>query len=334
MALTRVAAAKPTTAAAVRRASPAVQQAEVFNLGDRSQYSEGSSKFALVESDYALTFETALFQGFKPKPTDPNRVGVWIHFHPLVEGVEKPEPKFLSFGTNMEKSWMPSADGKSIVAVPGGPKAALPASTNWGIFHDSLINCGLENGVFTSDYSVLDGIHAHCAEIPEPEERKGFQSKTAEVTTETRRSNKVVVVTEILPEGKPWEGGGGIPEAGAAAAPAAPAAAARPAAGRTLARKPAAAVAAPAAVTDPEALTDDDLLGMADTVVGTVIGENPKGLSKASLITTAFTAVSKTNGDAVAQTLQEAVLNNDEVLGGILGALGYQIKGIMVKPIA
>lgn len=332
MSITRAAARPAATAGAARRgASPAVQQPEVFNLGDRSQYSEGGSLFTFVESDYALEFQIALFQGFKPKPTDPMRVGVWIHFHPLVEGVEKPESKFLSFGTNMEKSWMPSEDGKSIVAIPGGPKAPLMGMTNWALFLDSLTNSGLENGVFTGDISVLDGMHAHCAEIPEPEERKGFQSKTAEVATASaRRPNKVVVVTEII--AKPWEGEGGIPEAEAAAAPAArpAAAAAKPITGRTLSRKP----AAPAAETDPAQMTDDDLLTLAEQVVSTIMAENPKGLTTSSLKTTAFEAVSKTNGDDVAQFVQENILNDAGTLGTVLGTLGYGVKGITVKPLA
>jgi hypothetical protein len=81
-----------------------------------------------------------------------------------------------------------------------------------------MYDCGLPEGIFTNDLSVLDGIHVHTQNILEPEDRKGFGSQTGEVAEE-RRSGLVPVVTEIKEDGKPWEGTGGIPEAAATPAP-------------------------------------------------------------------------------------------------------------------
>ncbi len=160
--------------------------------------------------------------------------------------------------------------------------------------------------------------------IPEPEERKGFQNKaaTGEAAQEERRAGTVAVVSEILDEGKPWEGTGGIPEA----APAKPAAKVN---GKVQTiKKP----AAPPPV--EEAAGDEDIQTAAINGISTVLEKNPNGCPKLVLRTGTFKAVKDSAGDDMANAVLEAFFGDDATLTALLGQVGYTISAGAIKPAA
>jgi hypothetical protein len=194
----------------------------------------------------------------------------------------------------------------------------------------SLFDSGLPNGVLQDDLSVLEGIHVHMANVPEPEDRKGFRAKTGEAS-EIQAPGTVAVVTEIKDDGKPWEGTGGVP---AETAPkpngkvphgtgqtAAPAAATRPAISRgATATTP----AAPASDTETIAFN-----GVSSVLM---TAGNSKGMGKLMLRTSTFKAVSANNGQEEAQKVVNTYFASDDTLNAILNPLGYKVAGPQVVP--
>src|SRR5271155_1825816 len=193
--------------------APAQAPSAGFNFGDMSAYSSGGG---IPEGDYVWTDLTVeMFQPTKLSgaTVGPAKLAVKVTMVPLPNG--EPREQHYSLGTNAHQSWQPNPEtGKSIVAVPGGPGTPPNASTNWAILVKSLFDSGLPNGILNDDLSVLEGIHVHMANVPEPEERKGFRAKTGEAA-EIQTPATIAVVTEIKDDGKPWEGTGGITEAAA-----------------------------------------------------------------------------------------------------------------------
>ena len=300
-----------------RRAAPAVG----FNFGDLSGYSSGG---VLPEGDYVWKDLTVqMFQGTKTDGSSagPARLGVIITLAPLAGGEDVTQ--FYSFGSKAHESWAPNPEtGKGIVAVPGGPGTPPNASTNWAVLVKSLADSGLPNGVLSDDLSVLEGMHVHMANIPEPAERKGFMSKTGEAAVEDR-PRTIAVVTEIKDDGKPWEGTGGIPEAKAATKPNGSArAAATPKATPTRAVAPTQAASAS---------PSDDVESAAINGVSAVLEKNPNGCPKLLLRTSTFKAVQEATNQATASKVIDAYFKSDADLNGLLGPLGYVLAGGQVK---
>ena len=292
-----------------------------FNFGDMSSYSSGGG---LPEGDYVWTDLTVeMFQPTKQtgEKVGPAKLAVKITMAPLGGGEAREQ--HYSLGTNAHQSWQPNPEtGKGIVAVPGGPGTPPNASTNWAFLIKSLIDSGLPNGILQDDLSVLEGIHVHMANVPEPEERKGFVSKTGEAG-EVQAAKTIAVVTEIKDDGKPWEGTGGVPTEQAANKPngktAAHAATTRPAPSRTAT---APTPAAPAA--------SEDLETAAITGISAVLEKNPNGVGKLILRTSTFKAVSTAQGQEMAQKVINNYFNSDDNLNGILNQLGYKVTGTQV----
>jgi hypothetical protein len=299
-----------------------------FNFGDMTAYSTGGG---IPEGDYCWTdLMVEMFQPTKltGQQVGPAKLAVKITMVPLPNG--EPREQHYSLGTNAHQSWQPNPEtGKSIVAVPGGPGTPPNASTNWAMLVKSLFDSGLPNGILSDDLSVLEGIHVHMANVPEPEERKGFRAKTGEAG-DIQAPGTIAVVTEIKDEGKPWEGTGGIVEAGpkpnGKVPTAAQAAATRPAPLRTATVPP---KVAPATTT-----VSDDVETFAITGISSVL-EQPnyaKGVGKLILRTSTFKSVSATSGQEAAQRVINTYFSSDDNLNLILNPLGYKVSGVQVVP--
>lgn len=325
-------------AAAPPAPPPAV---EGVDFGDLAFYNQGS--FTLPEGDYAFYFDVRNHAFTRANGTQGEpRLGVMVAAYPLTGG--DPHEVFYSMGTKAGLSFQPNPDSavdglcKSLMAIPGGPAAGLPGSTNWNMLLKSLYDSGLEQGVFGNDLTVLDGLWAHTQNVPEPEERKNFGAKTGDVQEE-RRAGVISIVSEILEGGKPWEGGGGLPEEGQAPAPAAapaPRAVARPApvAARPVAAAPAARLAprpAPKAAAAPAA-EEVDTTQAALEGMGEVLSANEKGCARLLLKTGTFKAVSGKYGNDMAQAVIDEHFKDDASINAILGQHGYVIAGPNVKP--
>jgi hypothetical protein len=309
------------------------------NFGDLSMYVAGGG---LPEGDYIIKDASVLMYQAPANQTTgkqaPARLGVMltlIPFHDTDKGREYDEEKtqFYSLGTKAHESFAPNPEtGKGVVAVPGGPATTFNNSTNWAIFLKSLRDSGMPEGTFTNDSSVLEGIHAHFANIPEPTERAGFQAKTGEAAEE-RKAGTIAVVTEIKDDGKPWEGSGGIPDA-EAPAPAKASPKANP-------KGKVAPVAAKPATPSPKVATvttaspteaDEDVLAAASSAVAAVLEKNPKGCAKLILRTGTFKAVNEAAGAEVAQVVINTYFSDDASLNGLLGEMGFALKGTQVVP--
>lgn len=294
----------------------------------------------LPEGDYALEFNVQMHQSVDQNgnPRGPNRLGVMLTAHSLEDTNAEARTYFLSMGRNADKSFAPSEDGKSIVPVPGGPASTLPSSTNWAVFFKSLLDCdpGVAE-VVSTDISPLDGIHVHIANIPEPEERKSFQGGSmSEVEGQQgpRRPGVIPVVSEIKEDGKPWEGGGGVPEAEAPKAKAKPGAkpAAKAAPAKAAPAKPAAKAKpapAPAAGTD-----DEDVKTAALTGIGEFLEKNPSGGMKVLLRTTTHKKVTADFGAEMAQTVADTYFADDDALNALLAEVEFTIDKGKVIPVS
>lgn len=298
-----------------------------INFGDLAMYVAGGG---LPEGDYALEFNVVMHQAEKDGVAKgPARLGVMVSAYPLKAdrslGGEMKE-QFYSMGSKAHESFAPNPDtGKGLVAVPGGSASTFNNKTNWAYFLTSLENSGLPKGIFVNDISVLDGVWVHVTSIPEPEDRKGFATaKTAEVAEEPRKNGTIAVVSEILPNGAPWEGGGGIP----AAAPvdkAAPVVKGKPVIAAKAAVKPAPAKAPVAA-----GLSEEEVREAAEAGITAVLEKNPDGLSKLLLRTKTFASVTELFGDEAAQSVIDSFFGGDEELNSVLEGLGYKVAGSKV----
>lgn len=297
-----------------------------FNFGDLSGYSAGGG---IPEGDYIWkSLGVMMFAGTKQDGTKvgPERLGCMITMAPLSGGEDRQQ--FYSFGTNAHQSWAPNPEnGKSIIAVPGGPGTPPGRSTNWALLIDSLYNSGLPQGILEGDLSVLDGIWVHMHNIPEPEERKAFVSKTGEATQD-RKSNSIAVVSEIKEDGKPWEGGGGIPATKEASA--------QPKTMTKTVANPVTMVKTTAKVTAPVETEGESIEDIARNGISTVLSANmdPKGnlkpLVKLQLRTSTFKVISSSHPDSVQEVI-DTYFSNDANLNSLLGQLGFQLAGQTIK---
>lgn len=308
----------------------------------------------IPDGNYCVFFDVLMHQGMDKnnQPKGPARLGVMGTFYPLANPTEEGKlTQFYSMGSKADQSFAPNPEtGKGIVPIPGAAGTNLNDKTNWSMLHESLIQSGLPEGIFTNDISTIDGIFVHITNIDEPAERAGFASATAEVAQEQRKPGKVAVVTEILDGGSPWEGGGGLDAAVAllAATPASAKPGARPVAARPVvarpvavpAGRPAAArpvVVAPPVVEDAPVEADEAIHTAALNGVYAVLTAKPLGLPRAALRTDTFSAVKKeTKDEAMATAVIDSYFEpgREADLAALLAEMNFAVVGSMVKPVA
>lgn len=297
-----------------------------------------TGSFVLPAGDWAIWFDLMLQQPKENSSYSNPRLGVRLSCYPLDKPGAEPTEQFLSMGRKAHESFMPSENGKSLVPVIGGP-GTLTNKSNWSLFHNSLYNAGMPEGLASNDLSVLDGVWVTTAQEAEPEERKGFGgAETGEVQQANRGTGKVPVVIAILEGGAPWEGGGGIPEAPKATTRPGPKAVAPPA-GRpapTPAGRP--APTRPAPTSTPAESADagdaDAVTAAAVNAVGTVLGDAKyaNGCPKLILKTSVFKLIEKSDGKEMAQAVTNAYFSSDELMAGLLEQINYKLEGSTVKP--
>lgn len=314
-------------------------QTTEINFGSLGFYSGAS---IIPPGRYCLQFNTCMNSGKQgnQKP----RLGVNINFLPL----DDPQPdkaldQFYSMGSKADQNFAPNSTGKGLAKVPGAAGTSLQENTNWQIFLKSLYDCGLPEGVFSNDLSVLDGVWVTVDSVKEPDERKSYRQSSATATAiagvvggagvadpaqagfDQNRTNMIAVVTEIIEGGAPWEGGGGIPEAPKGKAKAAPKAAAKPV--PVAAPKAAAKVPPP----PPAAAAEEDLNIpdiASNALTNALMGK--KTLSLAKLRMAVFNGVTKSHNEETAATVVSDILDDASMFSTVLGELGYGVVGANV----
>lgn len=300
------------------------------NFGELSFYVAGGG---FPEGDYALEFNIEMFQAVNASGVSngPPRLGVQITAHSLTDTTAEPRKQFYSMGGNADKSFAPNPDtGKGLVVIPGAAGSNLNNQSNWAFFLRNLYDSGLPEGIFANDLSVLDGVHVHIQNVPEPEERKGFGNKTGETAGEVRKNNTIAVVSEIKEDGKPWEGTGGIPEIGSTpAVKKGPVPVAKPVAAKPVAAR---VVAKPVAVE----VDDLDIRTAALAAISSVLEkpENANSCPKLKLRTGSFKYLQGTQGDDMAGAVVEEFFQpgKEAQLGSILAEIGYGVNGAAIVP--
>lgn len=309
-------------AAPKRAAAPAVVG---VNFGDLGMYSGGNF---VPDGDYIMFFNV---QNYQPKGKDgstkgPSRLGVVVDFYPFENPTEEGKhPQFYSMGSKADLSFAPNPEtGKGVVPIPGAPATGFNDSTNWALLLKSLYDSSLPQGVFTNDFTAIDGIWVHVTNVDEPSERAGFQTNTGDVANQPRKNNKIAIVTEIKDDGKPWEGGGGLPEAPKAAAPT-PKAAPKPV-----------SVPKPAAAPQATGLDDADVENGAISALSELFTAKPKGCPRLLARNETFKYAKKASGEDMAS----AIISNyfepgkEDQLAALLGSLGFAVNGNVIEPAA
>lgn len=316
------------------------------NFGELEFYSGG---FNLPEGDHCLFFDVRMHAGTKQDgtPAGPERLGIMLHAYSIgPDGTLKSDEaveKFLSMGTKAHQTYCPDPDSadangwcKEVSLVPGGPGQQPNNQTNWGLFLKSLYDCAMPKGTFTNSLTTIDGVWVHTQNVPEPEDRKGFGAATGEVEQQVRKAGTIPIVTAILENGKPWEGGGGLKAAAAPVAGPKPKVAAGPKPGPKAAPKAGPRPVAPApvaAVETGEAMDDDAVRAAALNGIAEVLGAAPKGVLKLVLRTGTFTKIKEKEGEEMAKQVAESIFADDTVLAGLLGEVGYKIAGASISPL-
>ncbi len=301
--------------------------AQGVNFGDMDMYVAGGG---LPEDDYLMReLNVEMYQATTQAGVvrGPSRLGVQITFQSLTDPQADERKQFYSMGTAANKSFAPNPDtGKGIVPIPGGPGQTLNITTNWALFLQSLLDCGMPKGVFTDDCSVLEGAWVHISNVPEPKERQSFVrgAATGEAgVDEAKNPGTVAVVSEILEGGSPWEGGGGEPE-GEATAPAT----AKVAKGKAPSKAKAGVAASKAAEeSEEEAIKAAALNGIA-----AVLEKHPKGCPKLLFRTQTFKAVGDSEGAEMAQAVVETYFTTPEALEELIAEVSYTLDNGKVVP--
>jgi hypothetical protein len=308
------------------------------NLFADEFYSGGGT---IPEGAYALRIRTQMFQSVKKETQQPvgkARLSAMVEFFPLDASgaiVEGKKTKAYGMGSKAHESFLPTDDGLGLVPVVGGKFSTLMGSTNWALLRTSLIDsCPEIKTLMENDFSVLDGIRVRIENQPEPEERKGYKSNTADVEdgeddpNQKRGNGLVPVVVEVT--GKPWEDESlkELPED----APTPVAAKPKPGAAKTVAKPaPAAAKAAPKAAAKPAPAApveeDEDARVLAVSLISAQLEANPKGLTRLKCRTEVFKAAGANSNAVIA-----ASFASDELLEGILNGLGYTVDGGQIVP--
>lgn len=306
-------------------------QAGAVNFLDLDFYSGG---FLLPEGTYAMEHNIVLhtFTDKDGNTKGDPRLGVMLTAHPINEQGQRTGPainQFQSMGTKAHLSYMPNESGKGLDPVPGGP-GMVSNKANWFYYLESLYNTGLPKGTVSNDISALDGIWVRTANIPEPEDRKGFGSSTGEVEQPKRGNNKMPIVTEILDGGRPWEGSGGIPDESDAPATKTPAkpgpkGVVKPATTTKVAPKPSASDE-----------LDETVLTAATNGIASVLTKpaNAKGMVKLMLKTQTFKAVKDAESDEMAQKVANHFFGaDDSALSSLLSELSFKLNGTRIDPV-
>src|SRR5262245_16154448 len=136
----------------------------VMGLLDLGFYSGG---FTLPEGDYAMLHDIILWA---PKDANGNQKGdlklyARLTAYPLNGG--EPQEQLLSMGSKAHESWMPSADGKNVVARPGGSGQQPNNKTNWSLYLQSLHNAdpSVSAALAGQDFTALDGVWVHTQNV-------------------------------------------------------------------------------------------------------------------------------------------------------------------------
>lgn len=360
---------QPPRRAAAPPPPPPPVAADMVNIGDLSSYSGG---LGIMPGDWVLYFTAMMYtyQNAQGVATGSPTLGIYIEAYNLHNPAEEPKNQFVSMGRNAHLSLQPHPQtGKSFVRVPGGAGTPLNNLTNWFTFYKSLVDCAPEvEQFFTGDLTILDGmwVHTDLADPPEGRKNMGPRSGDFSDAQQQRSDRKIPVIVEVYPQGKPWEGTGGVPTAAVAlnapngavapparaalplppppaAAPARPTLPPRPAAAaaplaqpaRPGARPPARPAAAPLPPPPaPTAFSDEDVGMAAVNAVSDVLGANPAGMAKTALRVAAFQAVSAAYGPEMSQAVQEMYFPTDETLSVLINSLGFSIQGpnVIVTP--
>lgn len=251
------------------------------------------------------------------------RLTATIKMVPLEDPTAKEWEQNYSLGTKAHLSFQPNPNdgGKSLVAVPGGPASTANNSTNWYLLQKSMKDSlgGWPDDLPKGDLAVLEGSWVHMIPVDEPGDRSSFRSQTGEAAgQQNTKPMKVPVVSEFLEGGKPWEGGGGIPEAPAPVKAAAPKAAAK------------APVKAAAKVVEPEPAEDVDeaIKALAISAASGVMAKNPAGIAKLKLRTETFKAVkASTKDDDMAQAVIANFFEDADGFENLLGEMMCELQG-------
>jgi hypothetical protein len=296
-----------------------------LNFGGDDFYGQSSG---IPEGDYALLFDVVMHK--YESETGPEKLKIRVTAHDLASSGEEPKVGYYSLGSKAHLSFQPDPEtGKGVVAVPGGPASQANDKTNWNVFRKSLYDCGLPEGVFTNDISVLDGIWVHLSHIPEPEERAAFGAKTGEAQEQKRSRGTIAVVSEIKDDGKPWEGSGGIPEAEATKPSAKTVAKPGP---KGVVKPPVKPAGKPAPPPPAEEGADEETLATGTDAVTGVLEANSSGVSKMKLRMETFKALKKSAGDEIANQIVNTFFGSDEGIEQLVGPLGFKVTGSNVVP--
>lgn len=258
-----------------------------------------------------------LHNGFNPQKPQQTKLGVMIKLHDLQDLKGDVKPVFYGLGTKAHLSFAPDPTGKKLVPIPGAPACQFYDSTNFAVLLKSLIDCDpVIQTLATNDLSVFDGIWAHMEPVPEPESRKGFSqgATTGEATLEPRKDQTIPVVTNILDNGKPWEGTGGRPK------------------GSITVTAPK-VNGAPAVVAAPAASTDDDLKSAAISGLSVVLEKKPEGCTKLLGRVNAIKSITDTYGAEISTAVTAQYFDDEAAFSAVLGELGYTLSGGTIKPL-
>lgn len=271
---------------------------------------------------YAVEFQVKLHAGTKADGSrGVERLGVMGNFHPITEEGEhagEPIENFFSMGSKAHLNFMPNDEGTGLERIPDTTQG-LTNKSNWFYFFKSLVDCGMPDGTGDGDITALNGIWIRTDNVPAPEDRKGFASNTGEAADEERKGpDTIAIAIEILDNGKPWEGGGGIPEAGEKKK--------KPAAKPTAAK--------PAAATKPAAVKKGgvDAREVVNEALQSVLPANPAGGSKLKIRTAVFKLINDKQGADVAKAAVEGGFDKVDVLQSLLADNGWELSGSTIKP--
>lgn len=294
---------------------------DVVSFGDSTLYTAGA---AIPDGKYALKFSHVIDRGKDGKGAE--RLAVRVKFYPLPYSAEaKVLEHTYSMGKAAHLSMRPHPDNPyQLVKVPDGPNPNFNDNTKWAIMKNSLHQSGMEEGVLTDTFETINGVHVVIANQPAPKEWSEI-GKNSDLAGEggaqanTNRPAMIPVVSMIEDDGKPWEGGGGIPTGDEA-----------PATAKKSTAKPASKpVAAKGKKSDGE-----DIAEIAELGISAWMAKNEEGCSKTALKAGAFAWISKNHDEDTANKFMEEVAEDADTLATILGRLGYEIKGIKISPAA
>ena len=158
--------------------------------------------------DVDVTFKGCCVSMFDYNGTQPAVPAIKVECQ-LADGGEIAE-QYWSAGS--AKDWMPSEDGKKLVAI--GKATTLVRSSNAGILMESIINSGFPEDKISDDISALNGMEVHMMRVPAP--KRGGLTKTARADGREFEST-VLTVSKI--HKLPWEKKKGGVKGKAAATP-------------------------------------------------------------------------------------------------------------------